>query len=273
MSTSAQIPYVKRAVLANVLACLTTESDVAWWLRRHLAPPMRVTASGVAWAHQTTELYPLPREWRKGLADPAEALAALVEAEVVPEHWTDAARAPRWWCEACDGTGEDDSEVDERIDDYGDARLVAQPCAACEEEGIVNVPPSHAALVAVAALSRATLARVEAVVAETWLGARLVWRVMSKSDIAGSHARGMYSDSGESCVGAFSHEQMLSFLGSHRKPWPLEPRERCCADVRRAWPAMRALAVRDTDAGPQPTGLSLVDLDAARVVLAVEALS
>lgn len=189
---------------------------------------------------------------------PADALAALVEAEALPEHWLDAARAPRWWCEACEGTG--------TIRPSAEARRWA--CGACGQGGDVRLPVSLPALVSVAALGAAALARAEAIVAETWPGARLVWQVMSRSDIAGVHARGMYSDSGESCAGAFSREQLLFFLGSHRKPWPAEPRESCCADVRRAWPALRALAVAEDGS---PTGLHIVALDAACVVLGVEA--
>lgn len=252
-----------RRALAPVLACLTTESAVEWWLCQCLAPPMQATASGVAWVHRTTGLYPLPREWREWreeLSDPAEALAALVEAELFPEHWLAAARAPRWWCRCDDG------------------RAVTDPtrvgCWRCDGSGRLIAPPSHAALVAVASLGVDALARAEAIVAETWPGRALVWRVMTRGDIDGHHAK--VNDNIElTPLRAFAHEMVRAksperFGGE--PAWPREcPWQALSSDspTGRAYPALRAIARTE---GGTPTGLHLVALDDARVVLAVEAL-
>lgn len=123
-----------------------------------------------------------------GYGTPAAALEALVAAGSLADHWADAARAPRWWCEACEGTGE--------VRGTAGGFATVWWCGVCDPRGAEDArpgtrrdssapvgtaaaPPSLPALVAVASLGVDTLARVEAIVAETWPGARLVWRCES----------------------------------------------------------------------------------------------
>lgn len=90
--------------------------------------------------------------WHRWLhPSPADALGALVEAELLPEHWARAMTAPGWWsqmqCGLCRGDGGD--------------------CYGCGGDGwkmgATPTPPSHAALVAVASLGVDALARAEAI--------------------------------------------------------------------------------------------------------------
>lgn len=203
---------------------------------------------------------------------PAEAHEAAIARGDLPAHWADPARAPRWWCEACDGTGENVSDVDERIDDYGDARLVAAACAECEEEGVNDDPPSIPALVAVAALGVAALARAEAIVAETWPGRALVWRVMTAEALR-EHHKNHCAGTDVTPALVFSREMTPPLTNFEWRPaWqevcpygggfgtPDDDRY----GVHRAWPALRALATM---------ALHLLSLDSARVVLGVEAVT
>jgi hypothetical protein len=248
-----------RPALANVLAVLTTESDAAWWrgVVGRYAP--RIDGAVVLGVGRGGAAYDVGRLRH---ATPAEALAALVEAEALPEHWLDAARAPRWWavgpCGTCGGCRGGAT----RWSDDCDGRSVID----------LDAPPSHAALVAVTSLGVDTLARAEAIVAETWPGRALVWRVMTAAALQKHHA--------DHCAGldvtpalVFSREMTPPLTNFEWRPaWP----EVCPYGglfgtpdddrhgVHRAWPALRALAA---------LGLHLVALDASRVVIAVEALS
>ena len=82
----------QRPALADVLAVLTTYDNAAVW-RLLLDDRERVIdrrgvrlgtwpSSIVPWAHAT----------------PADAIGALVEAALLPEHWARELTAPRWWC-------------------------------------------------------------------------------------------------------------------------------------------------------------------------------
>lgn len=99
---------------------------------------------GVALDHAESRLW---HRWSQ--ASPADAVAALAEAELLPAHWCDTERAPRWWC---------------RLTDTGSAWW--EPIA----------PPSVADLLAVASLGANTIARAEELAADVWR-ARVVWRV------------------------------------------------------------------------------------------------
>ena len=227
---------------------------------------------GVRWqlpVHAYHRARPDSPEWHEGVVhpwshrDPAEALAALVEAEALPERWCDPARAPRWWCAGCGVCGNNPRTR------TSDGFVVRDECFACDDHGYeVDAPPSHVALVSVAALGPDALARAEAIVAETWPGARLVWRAMARAAIEEHHAK--VNDSIElTPLRAFAHEMVRAksperFGGE--PAWPREcPWQALSSDspTGRAWPALHALAA---------AGLHPVALDAARVALAVEAL-
>ncbi len=250
----------QRPALADVLAVLTTYDNAAVW-RLLLDDRERVIdrrgvrlgtwpSSIVPWAHAT----------------PADAIGALVEAALLPEHWARELTAPRWWCERCKGKG---------VHHYEEAPgPVMCSCMTYDADGYrvrnghTPVPPSHAALVADASLGVDTLARAEAIVAETWPRARLVWRVMGAEELRRHHERTSVSGSGLPVVVSLEETQMAGM----RWPvsWPRYAATRVPKDAALKWPALRALAL--TEDG-KPTGLHLVALDDARVVLAVEALS
>lgn len=228
--------------LADVLAALTTRDDAEAWrsasgYRAGVLPLIAARGDGAVLRPTTRQAIFSP--WRH--ATPAEALEALVATGLLPAHWTDAMRAPRWWCDACGERG---------------------------ERHTTAAPPSHAALVAVASLGVAALARAEALVAETWPRARLVWRVMGAEELRRHHERTSVSGSGLPVVVSLEETQMAGM----RWPvsWPRYAATRVPKDAALKWPALRALAL--TEDG-KPTGLHLVALDDARVVLAVEALS
>lgn len=268
---------VTRPALADVLAVATTCDDATWWRDRIAAfgaPSLDAVGACCAFANT-----PTLRRWTR--ATPADALAALVEAELLPASWLDGERAPRWWCEACAGRGHVTCRVNYGTGTEGDF------CGACAAEdpdatggvratGHTATPPSLPALVAVAALGVDTLARAEAIVAETWR-ARVVWRVMTAQALRNHHASMENAEARTSprvCV-AFSRE-------ANDAEWPpnrVHMRERWPAvcpysywfgdadddrhGVHRAWPALRAIAA---------LGLHLLAVDDGRVTLGVEAL-
>lgn len=105
---------------------------------------------------------------------PAEAVEALYAREAPLWPWSpgdDA--APRWWCERCDGSGRADE----------DERGLWWPCRRCDG-GHTAVPPTLAALIAVASLGAPTLRAVEEL-ARVIVGRapRIVWRVMTRERI------------------------------------------------------------------------------------------
>lgn len=234
----------QRPALADVLARVTTCDDAAWWRDLVGRYGARIDAPVVLGVVRNGSAYDVGRLRHP---TPADALGALVEAELLPEHWARELTAPRWWCPQCGERG---------------------------ERHVTAAPPSHAALVAVASLGVDTLARAEAIVAETWPGRALVWRVMGTAEIREHHERcKLYSGGAATALEAFSREQVAAYYfgpelggfgGDCKPPWPAEPFTTDSAEVRRAWPALRALAA---------LGLHLVALDAGRVVLAVEALA
>lgn len=254
----------QRPALADVLAALATCDDAAWWRMMLLDSPTRLATEGVEWKMGPSIPWARLRGWAH--PTPADALAALVEAELLPEHWADDGRAPRWWCERCGGRGLVDAWT------TPDGVVERDFCGECAEEdtdatggwraiGHAPAPPSHAALVAVASLGADTLARAEAIVAETWPVRALVWRVMTREALREHHEKMTVSGRGLPVVVSLEETQMAGLR------WPVSyPRysaTRVSKDAARAWPALRALAA---------LGLHLVALDAARVVLAVEAL-
>lgn len=247
---------VERPALADVLAALSEcpIDTVRGWLRgcdqQRMRPAIEATETGGVGLCVRGHFADGTRGWLFPLRDatPAEALAALVEADAVPEHWTDAARAPRWWCEGCSVCGTNPWVPD------GQGFVERETCFACDERGYATpAPPSHAALVAVASLGRATLARAEAIVAETWPGARLVWRAMTAEE-PGKHWSRVAAGSVFSLRAA-----MFEASGESDD------------DMRARYAALGAPVV--SIEAIAALGLHLVDLDAGRVVLAVEALS
>lgn len=192
-------------------------------------------------------------------ATPADALAALDARGLIPTHWSDSERGPRWWCEACRGTGLRD-------------RPGRYPCFRCDSSsrepatdppGHTAAPPSHPALVAVASLGVDTLARAEAIVAEAWR-ARVVFRVMTAEAL---DAHGEWTFSRAYAPGE-SHAPRAAAIERHTgRHLRSEVPEACDhgdqhPSVVAAWPALRALAA---------LGLHLVAVDDGRVTLAVEA--
>lgn len=245
-----------RSALAPVLEALVEGDDDAHALwcdilravasseRPHLA--LRVDEDDVGvivrapsgpWA-EPSPWYVEPRPWRH--ADPRDAAEALVACGLLPAHWSDPERSPRWWA---------------------DDRWEWQPCGRCQASGTtqgggsvcatcggtggcqasaIDEAPSMPALVAVACLGRDVLARLESLVAEAWPGAVLVWRVMASSRIEAHHRQ---SDG----VGDLS----LSRVFSHEKRRFAEPgrfggepawgaacpwRWRGQPEIERAWP-------------------------------------
>ncbi len=82
----------QRPVLAEVLAALCAMDDVAWWSAVLPKARYRYVGAGVEW-YVVREWSMLSR-WR--YVRPADALAALVEAGLLPERWMDPDAAPLW---------------------------------------------------------------------------------------------------------------------------------------------------------------------------------
>lgn len=172
---------VRMPALAEVLAVVCSDTHCAGWWRAEIAAGLRVECGDrgastptatVPWAHAT----------------PADTLAALVEAELLPEQWCDPERGPRWWCERCAGVGRVTLRSIDGSGDLGSYAVMPDArgdlrCDAFDVSGAppCGAPPSHPALVAVASLGVDTLARAEAIVAETWR-ARVVWRVLEAAE-------------------------------------------------------------------------------------------
>ena len=251
------------AALPRVLAAATTEGDAVWWRMMLTNSPTRFAPAGVEWQMATFIPWAPLRSWR--YPTPAEALAALVEAEALPASWCDPARAPRWWCAGCGVCGNNPRTR------TSDGFVVRDVCFACDDHGYdVDAPPSHAALVSVAALGPAALARAEAIVAETWPGRALAWRGMGRAALREHHETTARDGGGSGASRVFSLEcerERCAVAFGAQPPWPAECPFAAWAMAPSEWSAVRALARREDGA---PTGLHLVALDAARVVLAVE---
>lgn len=256
----------RNGALAEVLAVVTTEGDAAWWRVMLTKSRVRLAPEGVEWTMATLVPWARLRGWAH--PTPADALAALVEASLVPEAWLDPERAPRWWCERCGGTG----RVTLRsIDGSGDlGSYVVTPdargdlrCDALDVSGAppCSAPPSHPALVAVVSLGADTLARAEELVADRWR-ARVVWRVMGAAALNDHFSRKRDSRP----PGAEADAALVFALEDREEmggdAWPTEC-PYAASTVRRAWPALRALAA---------LGLHLLAVDAGRVTLGVVAL-
>ncbi len=123
-------------------------------------------------------------------------------------------------------------------------------CGACRSHTHTAAPPSHAALVAVASLGVDTLARAEAIVAETWR-ARVVWRVMRRVDLEAQLAAVL--------LDAYAPVACPAAAALYRRPDGPVDAYAARIDVR----PIRALAA---------LGLHLLAVDDGRVTLGVEAL-
>jgi len=190
-----------------------------------------------------------------------EAQDRLCRADLYP--WTPGdERAPRWWCEGCEGTGL--AAADARR-----GRKVYR-CGECDIAGHTTDPPSHAALVAVASLGVDRLRAAEGLTQEIAAHAgcreaRLVWRAMGREAIEMHHVR-ICSDQAwrggsPTLPEVASVEEAIRIDGG---AWPWHAAEDWSdSTARAAWPALRDL---------HALGLHLVALDASRIVLAVEAI-
>jgi len=268
---------IARPALAEVLAAITTR-PVGHWRAEVSSPAFvgveRVSPRGVRWTVRVDPHRATTQTRHASLRQTEPAYEArrvgntLTRVEVAPAHTITPAgavealttvglwpweigdeRAPRWWCEFLN-------------------------------DAIIDDPPSHAALVAVASLGRPLLQRITHTLVP-WIAraagcpdARVVWRVMGLEALLRHHEVTAREGDGWGCVYVSSHEherarRPQSFgkqpAWPNACPWP------SLAQVDAAWPALRRLAVGD-EATPQPTGVHLVALDASRVVLAVEAI-
>ena len=267
----------QRPALAEVLAALTgcdrLNGDAAR-VGRVVSDGLSVRMRNVETGDEFTGVVP----WAH--ASPAEAVEALATARLWPWEIGDE-RAPRWWCEECEGTG--------RAQEPGPPRgRVCLCCGVPADElaaaprgiGHVADPPSLAALVAVASLGRPLLQRITHTLVP-WIAraagcpdARVVWRVMSRDGLREHRDRQRVRGSDEWIVDAFSTEMGHAADRNGESAWPREcpwPALRPTHRVHRAWPALRTLAVGD-GATPQPTGVHLVGLSRDRITLAVEAI-
>ena len=239
---------VARPALAEVLAALADSTrdrapvDLDY-VKRAIVPPRITIRDGKVYAPAESGM----SGWYLRTDSTAEAVEALATVGLWPWEPGDE-RAPRWWCEFLN-------------------------------DAIIDDPPSHAALVAVASLGRPLLQRCVALAdviahAAGCPDARVVWRVMGRKALHRHHEVTARDGDGWGCVYVSSHEherarRPQSFGGQpawpNACPWP------SLAQVDAAWPALRTLAVGDGET-PQPTGVHLVALDASRIALAVEAI-
>lgn len=214
---------------------------------------------------------------------PAEAVEALATAELWP--WEIGDERARWWCGVCGGSG-----ALRYFTEHGPESDFCDTCAEDDAEatggarktGHTADPPSHAFLVAVASLGAPMLRRVTHTLAREIAraagcpDARVVWRVMSREAIEEHHnqTRAEWWRRTREYGGAIDPTMPQAFsteMNVARPPFWTETRWHSQCAARRAWPALRTLAVGDGET-PQPTGVHLVALDATRIVLAVEAI-
>lgn len=257
----------KRPALSEVLAALTADGDprfAEFWrvAVRPYEPPAKITKrvdvtdKGVATFDVIDGLDPLRcvalQRWAH--ASPADALAALVEARLIPEHWLDPERAPRWWWGECSVCGGNPRVSDEH------GFVTRETCFACDDDGYhTPTPPSLPAVVAVASLGADTLARAEEHARQSWR-ARVVWRVASGKAIRDGHRDVLDHTSAEDPARVVSATAAL---------YPKD------ADAARRWAEGAGLPPKTGDAVVDllSLGLHLVAVDDRRAVtLAVEAL-
>lgn len=206
------------------------------------------------------------REWPWSHDTPAEAVEALHAAGLWPWPPGDES-APAWWCEVCENMerrrhGEDVPFPTSRV----------PPWLECDGVG-TSTPPSHAALVSVAALSGrgrggeacsgATALLTAAEIAREIAkhagceGARVVWRVMTRREIEEWAERGEGRPIGVKPVTIAQASAMLAWHGADEAPqW-----SRLSDEIQGASPALRDLAALNVHP---------IALDARRIVLAVE---
>ena len=257
--------------LAEVLGAMT-EREASWW-RSWLASPHLCGRVSIGDGGASFCVRP---DWRRAGVTyelrwthptPAEAVEALHARGLWP--WPPGDHGvPAWWCERCAGSGTDPEP----------SRMVLD-CMAClpagatyrrgpYSQGHTTAPPSHVALVSVARLSAETLRAIEEiarVIAQHagCVGARVVWRVMSREALREHHVR-ICSDQAwrggsPTLPEVVSVEEAIRIDGG---AWPWHAAEDWSdSTARAAWPALRDLAA---------LGVHLIAIDERRVVLAVE---
>jgi hypothetical protein len=240
----------------------------------------------------------------------AEAVEALATVGLWPWEIGDE-RAPRWWCERCEGVG---------FIPQSQGRGAARRCAACLDTSCVRCggrgftvrgdaasgwdadavlcaqcngrppighvadPPSHAALVAVASLGRPLLLRIthalapEIARAAGCPDARVVWRVMGREDLrrrADQSSRAWLDQGPNDLSDASDMVGVTARIADALND--SEPRS--VADSFVFWSTGEPSALREATAEALPAicglatcGVHLVALDASRIVLAVEAI-
>lgn len=181
-------------------------------------------------------------------ASPVGAVARLIEAELLPAHWADDGRSPRWWCHAHMGPRVPLLE------------LVKKPRHWCREvrggagRCIGAVAPEDVASVAsVASVGLRSLEVAEAVCAETWRALRLVFRAMDDGTM-GEHIQTACARR-DGPVSAFAAAAMWGW-GSWSAGLP--------GDVARSERSRQRMAAEAI----YEAGFALVDLRASAVVLA-----
>lgn len=246
-----------RGALPDVLAAAvdlppaaTALSAAAWW---ECAAGVRLSAEGVA-PPGSCDVWP----WRD------DAFESLLSRGLVPEHWSDPERAPKWSAHlGCGGAYHDD--------------VPRRWCAECDGSGDVAVDDMPT-LVSVASSGAAALARVEAVVAEGWPGSRVVWRALTHKQIRNHHnyTSAWTAEMSTGPHALFSREWCYAeatLPGLERVPWPKSPPTKL-AKPRRAWRFVRGVAVEDVDDGaPRRTDFHLLRCGRSVVVLGVELVS
>ena len=252
---------VARPALAEVLAALADSTrdrapvDLDY-VKRAIVPPRITIRDGKVYAPAESGM----SGWYLRTDSTAEAVEALATVRLWPWEPGDE-RAPRWWCERCEGVG---------FIPQSQGRGAARRCAACLDTSCVRCggrgftvrgdaasgwdadavlcaqcngrppighvadPPSHAALVAVASLGRPLLLRIthalapEIARAAGCPDARVVWRVMGREAISRHFGgRGVTPSNAPSdtitVVQAREERPPTSNVpGFWRAPWPVE---------------------------------------------------
>lgn len=102
-------------------------------------------------------------------SDPSEALASLVEAELLPRRWSDPDAAPRWWCEAHMGRRRGPREAaNGPVRWCREVRGSRSRCVGCAS------PPDVASVASVAMIGVGPIELVTSLVEDQWRGSSLV---------------------------------------------------------------------------------------------------